>query len=138
MDFEQSFYRINLSSARISAQPKPFLSQEQVFHQLSQYQDFDRHIEEAIQNAQNVQNSLLPPFTTTSTTTIPLSRSSLPPSSTFVPLDQSLWIGGPPISPPQEHTCHHCQRTETIVNILQDEMRFMLNHIFERLNHLSN
>ncbi|GKB14070.1 hypothetical protein Tco_0847993 [Tanacetum coccineum] len=62
----------------------------------------------AIQNAQNVQNSLLPlftatspqmpppiHFTTTSKTTIPPFRTSLPPSSTFVPLDQSLWMEGP-------------------------------------------
>ncbi|GJZ73905.1 hypothetical protein Tco_0638051 [Tanacetum coccineum] len=37
-------------------------------------------------------------FTTSSTTTIPQFRSSLPPSSTFVPLDQSLWIEVPPYS----------------------------------------
>ncbi|GJR37568.1 hypothetical protein Tco_1213252 [Tanacetum coccineum] len=123
MDFKPSFPPINLSRSRLKA----------------------------IQNAQNVQNSLLPPFTTTSsqmppphhfttasTTIIPPFRSSLPPSSTFVPLDQSLWIEGPPIPPPQEHTCPHCQRTETIVNNLQNEMRFMLNYILERLNHLSN
>ncbi|GJY21019.1 hypothetical protein Tco_0393585 [Tanacetum coccineum] len=62
----------------------------------------------AIQNAQNVQNSLLPSFTTTSsqmppipplfhftttsTTSIPPFKTSIPPSSTFVPLDQSLWM----------------------------------------------
>ncbi|GJS72547.1 hypothetical protein Tco_0705388 [Tanacetum coccineum] len=51
MDFESSLHPINLSNARISAQPEPFLSREQVLHQLNQYQDFDRHIEEAIQNA---------------------------------------------------------------------------------------
>ncbi|GJR70042.1 reverse transcriptase domain-containing protein [Tanacetum coccineum] len=100
MDFEPSFHPINLSSARISAQPEPFLRREQVYHQLSQYQDFDPHIEEAIQNTQNVQNSLLPPITATSTTTIPPFRSSLPLSSTFVPLDKSLWIEGPHIPPP--------------------------------------
>ncbi|GJX25679.1 ribonuclease H-like domain-containing protein [Tanacetum coccineum] len=78
------------------AQPKSFLSREQVMQQLSQYQDFDCHFEAAIQNAQNVQNSLLPlftatspqmpppiHFTTTSTTSIPPFRTSLPPSSTF-------------------------------------------------------
>ncbi|GJX20539.1 hypothetical protein Tco_0223216 [Tanacetum coccineum] len=77
-------------------------------------------------------------FTTTSTTTMPPFRSSLTPSSTLVPLDQSLWIEGPPIPPLQEHTYPHCQRTETIVNNLQNEIGFMLNHILERLNHLSN
>ncbi|GJZ03077.1 hypothetical protein Tco_0521038 [Tanacetum coccineum] len=129
MDFKPSFPPINLSRSRLSSQPKPFLSREQVLDQLSQYQDFDRHIEEAIQNAQNVQNSLHPPFTTTSsqipppqnftttsTTIIPSFRSLLPPSSTFVPLDQSIWIEGPPIPPLQEHTCPHCQCTKTIVN----------------------
>ncbi|GKB02340.1 hypothetical protein Tco_0830429 [Tanacetum coccineum] len=102
MDFEPSFSPINLSRSRLSAQPKPFLCREQGLHQLSQYQDFDRHNEEAIQNAQNVQNSLLPPtspqmppphhFTTSFTTTIPLFRPSLPPSSTFVPLCRILII----------------------------------------------
>ncbi|GJW48598.1 hypothetical protein Tco_0080244 [Tanacetum coccineum] len=48
MDFETSFRPINLSSARMSAQPEPFPRREQVLHQLNQYQDFDRHIEEAI------------------------------------------------------------------------------------------
>ncbi|GJX89883.1 hypothetical protein Tco_0343209 [Tanacetum coccineum] len=150
MDIEPSFPPFILSRSRLSAQPEPFLSREQVLDQLSQYQDFDRHIEKAIQNAQNVQNSLLPSFTTTSqmppqyhftttsSTTIPPFRSSLPPSSTFVPLDQSLWIEGPPIPPLQEHTCPHCQCTKTIVNNLQNEIRFMLNHILEPLNHLLN
>ncbi|GJY29646.1 hypothetical protein Tco_0405413 [Tanacetum coccineum] len=140
MDFEPSFPYINLSRSRLSAQPEPFLSREQVLHQLIQYQDFDRHIEEAIQNAQQVRDSLIPPNTTfppQMSTNLPF-QTSLPPSSTFVPLDQSLWIKGPPIPPPQEHTCPHCQRTKTTVNNLQNEMRFMLNHILERLNHLSN
>ncbi|GJY41396.1 hypothetical protein Tco_0428666 [Tanacetum coccineum] len=100
MDFEPSFPPINPSKSRICAQPEPFLSRNKVMQQLRQFQDFDRHIEAAIQN---VQNSLLHPFTTTSPqmpppfyfitssiTTIPHFRTSLPPSSTFVPLDQSL------------------------------------------------
>ncbi|GKE42240.1 hypothetical protein Tco_1469524, partial [Tanacetum coccineum] len=147
MDFEPSFPPINLSRRRMCAH-EPFLSRNQVMQQLRQIQDFDRHIESAIQN---VQNSLLPPFTTTSpqmpppfyftsssTTTIPPFRPSLPPLSTFYPLDQSLWMEGPVNSQPQEHTCPHCQRTETLVNNLQNEMRFMLNHILECLNHISN
>ncbi|GKE18456.1 hypothetical protein Tco_1426033 [Tanacetum coccineum] len=114
MDFEPSFPLINLFKSRMSAQPEPFLSREQGMQEVSQYQDFDHHLEAAIQNAQNVQNSLLPPFTTTfpqmpppfhftttSTTTILPFRTSLPPSSTFVPLDQSLWMEGPSIPQPQ-------------------------------------
>ncbi|GKA19330.1 hypothetical protein Tco_0699245 [Tanacetum coccineum] len=124
MNFEPSFHHINLQSARISAQPEPFLSQEQVLDQLSQYQDFNRHIEEAIQNAQQVRDSLIPPNTTfpPQMSTIRPFRTSLPPPITFVPLDQSLWIEGPPIAPPQEHTCPHCQRTKTIVNNFQNKI----------------
>ncbi|GJY30483.1 hypothetical protein Tco_0413978 [Tanacetum coccineum] len=66
MDFEPSFPPINLSRSRLSAQPEPFLSRDQVVRELSQYQDFDHHLEAAIQNAQNMQISLLPLFTTTS------------------------------------------------------------------------
>ncbi|GKA82671.1 hypothetical protein Tco_0789419 [Tanacetum coccineum] len=122
MDFKPSFPPIKPSRNRMCAQPEPFLSRNQVIQQLRQFLDFDRHIKAAIQTAQNVQNNLLPSFTTTSpqmqppfhfttssTTTIPPFRKSLPPSSTFVPLDQSLWMEGPPYSQPQEHTCPHCQ-----------------------------
>ncbi|GJS07633.1 hypothetical protein Tco_0364429 [Tanacetum coccineum] len=63
-----------------------------------------------------------PPFyPITTSTRIPPFRTSLPPSSIFAPLDQSLWIEDPPR--PQEHKCPRCQRTETIINNLQDEMR---------------
>ncbi|GKB47457.1 hypothetical protein Tco_0898210 [Tanacetum coccineum] len=122
LDFKPSFPPIKPSRNRMCAQPEPFLSRNQVIQQLRQFLDFDRHIKAAIQTAQNVQNNLLPSFTTTSpqmqppfhfttssTTTIPPFRKSLPPSSTFVPLDQSLWMEGPPYSQPQEHTCPHCQ-----------------------------
>nr|GEV74743.1 zinc finger protein [Tanacetum cinerariifolium] len=63
MEFEPSFLPINISSARISAQPEPFLIREKVLDKLSQYLDFDRHIVEAIQNAQQVRDSLIPPNT---------------------------------------------------------------------------
>ncbi|GKA39475.1 hypothetical protein Tco_0732026 [Tanacetum coccineum] len=43
-------------------------------------------------------------FTGTSTSIIPPFRISLPLASTFVPLDQSLWIEGPSIPQLQEHT----------------------------------
>nr|GEX24461.1 hypothetical protein [Tanacetum cinerariifolium] len=111
MDFKPSFPQINLSRSRMCAQPEPFLSRVQAMQQLSQYQDFDLHLEAVIQNAQNVQNGLLLPFTTTSpqmpppihftttsSTSIPPFRTSLPPSSTFVPFDQSLWMERPPFS----------------------------------------
>ncbi|GKE07792.1 hypothetical protein Tco_1411343 [Tanacetum coccineum] len=87
MDFEPSFPPINLSRSRLSAQPEPFLNKEQVLHQLSQYQDFDHHIEESIQNAQNVQNSLLPPFTTTSLQMPPPHHFTTSSTTTTPPLD---------------------------------------------------
>ncbi|GKA12300.1 hypothetical protein Tco_0691846 [Tanacetum coccineum] len=148
MDFKPTFPPINLSRSRLSAQPEPSMTRDQIQQELNQLHTFHQNIKEAIQNAQHVQDRLiphtsittiqmLPPFYhITTSTQIPPFRTSLPPSSTFVPLDQSLWIEGPPR--PQVHTCTHCQRTETIANKLQDEMRFMLNHILERLNHLSN
>ncbi|GKA71748.1 hypothetical protein Tco_0777887 [Tanacetum coccineum] len=65
--------------------------------------------------------------------------SSLPPpklsnpTSTFPPL--------PPLGPnnpfpllTHEMFCDHCQRTQVIVDNLRDEMRFILNHILDRLN----
>ncbi|GJZ08502.1 hypothetical protein Tco_0542785 [Tanacetum coccineum] len=45
MDFELSFPPINLSRSKMSAQPEPFLSREQVMQELSQYQDLDHHLE---------------------------------------------------------------------------------------------
>ncbi|GJU27604.1 hypothetical protein Tco_1166225 [Tanacetum coccineum] len=127
IDFKPFFPPINLSRKgnRISAQPEPFMSRDQVFQEFGRLQDFSHNIEAALQNAQNVQNGLLPqepphhtsqipppsfyPFTTfqtLQTSTIPLFRPILPPSHTFVPLNQSLWIKGPSSIPqPQEHTC---------------------------------
>ncbi|GKC54695.1 hypothetical protein Tco_1077440 [Tanacetum coccineum] len=133
MDHEPSFPPINLSRSRMSAQPEPSMTRDQIHQEINQLHTLERNIQEAIQNAQNVQESLIPttsitnlqmppPFYPTSTSTqIPPFRSSLPPSSTFVPLDQSLWIENPPRL--QVHTCPHCQRTETIVNNLQDKIR---------------
>ncbi|GJZ00527.1 hypothetical protein Tco_0517956 [Tanacetum coccineum] len=37
----------------------------------------------------------------------------------------------------REMFCDHCQRTQVIVNDLREEMRFILNHILERLDVLS-
>ncbi|GJW80479.1 hypothetical protein Tco_0144454 [Tanacetum coccineum] len=136
MEFKPSFPPINLSRSRMSAQPEPFMSRDQVLEELSQLHTFFHNIEEAIQNAQNVQNSLIPPtsitslqmlppfhFTTTSTTTIPPFRPSLPPSSTFVRLDQSLWMEGPSLPQPQEHSCPYYQCTKTLIYNLRNEMR---------------
>nr|GEW24697.1 hypothetical protein [Tanacetum cinerariifolium] len=120
VDFKPSFPPINLSKSRLSAQPEPFISKDKFLEELSQLYNFFNKLEEAIQNAQNVQNSLIPPtfisslqmppsfhLTTTSTTTLPPFRPTLPPSSTFVPLDQSLLMEGPSRPQPQEHSCPH-------------------------------
>ncbi|GKB17680.1 hypothetical protein Tco_0851603 [Tanacetum coccineum] len=37
-----------------------------------------------------------------------------------------------------EMFCDHCQRTQVIVDNLRDEMRFILNHILDRLNVLAH
>nr|GEV06174.1 ribonuclease H-like domain-containing protein [Tanacetum cinerariifolium] len=137
--FKPTFPPINLSRRRLSAQPEPFMTRDQIQQELGQLHTLEQNIQEAIRNAQHVQESLIPrtsittvqlptPFYPTITSTqIPHFRTSLPPSSTFVPLDQSLWIKDSPR--PQVHICPQCQRTETIINNLQDEMRFTLNHI---------
>ncbi|GJT25902.1 retrotransposon protein, putative, ty1-copia subclass [Tanacetum coccineum] len=134
MDFEPTFPPINLSRSRLSAQPEPTITRNQIQQELNQLHTLEQNIQEAIQNAQHVQKSLItptsittlqmpPPFypTTTSTQILPF-KTSFPPSITCVPLDQSLWIEDRPR--PQVHTCPHCQRTKTIVNNLQDEMRY--------------
>ncbi|GJY58345.1 hypothetical protein Tco_0458237 [Tanacetum coccineum] len=108
MDFEPFFLPINLSrrGSRFSAQPKPFMSRDQVLQEFGQLQNFSHNLEAAIQNSQCVQDSLFPPFTTNpsqtpplpsslhftsnSTTAIPPFRPIFPPSNIFVPLDQSL------------------------------------------------
>ncbi|GKE24609.1 hypothetical protein Tco_1436121 [Tanacetum coccineum] len=148
MDFKPSFQPINLSRSRLSAQPEPSMNRDQIHQELNQLHTLEQNIQEAIQNAQHVQESLIAPtsittlqmplpfYPTTTSTQIPPFRTTFPPSSTFASLDQSLWIKDP--HRPQVHTCPHCQRTETIINNFQDEMTFMLNHILDRLNHLSN
>ncbi|GKA65207.1 hypothetical protein Tco_0764914 [Tanacetum coccineum] len=61
-------------------------------------------------------------------TSLPLLPPHLPPPNTFLPIDQSLWIDGPPPQPTRhEHLCDHCQRTHTLVHEVRDEMRFMFN-----------
>ncbi|GJR71076.1 hypothetical protein Tco_0083441 [Tanacetum coccineum] len=147
MDFKPTFHPINFSRSRLSAQPDLSMTRDQIQQDLNQLHTLHQNIQEAIQNAHLVQDCLIPPtsipnlqmpppfYPVTTSTQIPPFR-SLPPSSIFVPLDQSLWIKDPPR--PQEHTCLHCQRTKIVVKNLQDEMRFMLNHILDRLDHLLN
>ncbi|GJV12432.1 hypothetical protein Tco_1353973 [Tanacetum coccineum] len=48
MDFKPSFPPINLFRSRLSAQPEPFMSREQVLEELSQLHTFSHNIEEAI------------------------------------------------------------------------------------------
>ncbi|GJX42681.1 hypothetical protein Tco_0257671 [Tanacetum coccineum] len=89
MDFEPFFPPINLSrrGGRMSAQPEPLLSRDQVLQELGQYQDFDHHLKAAIQNTQNVQNNILPPFTTISSQMPPMPSSfySTTISTTAIP-----------------------------------------------------
>ncbi|GJT28907.1 retrovirus-related pol polyprotein from transposon TNT 1-94 [Tanacetum coccineum] len=57
-----------------------------------------------------------------------------PQNQTLQNLDSSLWINGPSaLSVYHEHFCECCQRTQVIANELREEMRFILNHILERL-----
>nr|GEY50125.1 hypothetical protein [Tanacetum cinerariifolium] len=65
MDFEPSFLPTNLlrRNNRFFAQLKPFMSQEQILKEMGLLLDFSQNIEIALRNAQSVQNSLLPPIT---------------------------------------------------------------------------
>ncbi|GJS70770.1 hypothetical protein Tco_0703611 [Tanacetum coccineum] len=108
MNFEPTFPPINLSRSRLSARPEPFMTREEIHQELSQLHTLEQNIQEAIQNAQQVQESLIPPtsistiqmpppfYPFSTSTQIPPFRTSLPPSSIFSPLDQSFWIENPP------------------------------------------
>ncbi|GKA91234.1 hypothetical protein Tco_0813104 [Tanacetum coccineum] len=108
MDHKPSSPPINFSRSRLSAQPEPSMTRDEIHQELNQLHTLEQNIQEAIQNAQHVQESLIPPtfitnlqmpppfYPTSTLTQIPPFRSSLPPSSIFVPLDQSLWIEHPP------------------------------------------
>ncbi|GKC79535.1 hypothetical protein Tco_1130309 [Tanacetum coccineum] len=133
MDFKPSCPPINLSRSRLSAQPEASMTRDQIHQELNHLHTLEQNLHKAIQNAQHVQESLIPPtsittlqmpppfYPTTTSSQIQPFRTSFPSSTTFVPLDQSLWIEDPPR--PQVHTCPHCQRTETIVNNFKDKMR---------------
>ncbi|GKE38903.1 hypothetical protein Tco_1462308 [Tanacetum coccineum] len=65
--------------------------------------------------------------------TPPLPSMELP----FLPFPPQL----PPLGPnnpfpllTHEMFCDHCQRTQVIINDLRDEMKFIINHILERLD----
>ncbi|GJY49277.1 hypothetical protein Tco_0439233, partial [Tanacetum coccineum] len=102
MDFEPTYPDINLSRSRLSAQPEPSMTRDQIQQDLNQVHNLQQNIQEAIQNAQRMQDSLIPPtsitnlqmpppfYPITTSTQIPPFRTSRPPSSIFVPLDQSL------------------------------------------------
>ncbi|GJT40347.1 hypothetical protein Tco_0940212 [Tanacetum coccineum] len=108
MNFEPNFTPINLSRSRLSARPEPSMTRDQIIQELSQLHTLEQNIQEAIQNAQQVQESLIPPtsittlqmpppfYPTATLTQLPPSGTSLPPSSIFFPLDQSFWIEDPP------------------------------------------
>ncbi|GJR51920.1 hypothetical protein Tco_1402441 [Tanacetum coccineum] len=83
----------------------------------------------------------LPPISTMEPSLPPLPPQlpSFPPnpSSNFPPL--------PPLGPnnpipllTHEMFCKHCQRTQVVVDNLRDEVRFILNHILDRLNVLTH
>ncbi|GKF36089.1 hypothetical protein Tco_0112847 [Tanacetum coccineum] len=98
MDFKPTFPPINLSRSRLSAQPEPSMTRDQIQQELNQLHTLDQNIQEAIQNVQHVQDSLntptsitklqIPPpfYHVTTSTKIPPFRTSLPPSRIFVPL----------------------------------------------------
>ncbi|GJR79408.1 hypothetical protein Tco_0150193 [Tanacetum coccineum] len=131
------------TTTRTNTQPK---EKERIQQEINNLQSFNQNVQEAIQNAQYVQDSLIPPtsithvqlpppfYPITASIQTPPFDPSFPPPSTFGPIDQTLWLEQPP--KPQDHTCPHCQKTETIINNFQTETRFMLNRILERLNHI--
>ncbi|GJZ10478.1 hypothetical protein Tco_0545237 [Tanacetum coccineum] len=128
--------------------PNPSMERENIEQEIQNLQTFHQNVQEAIQNAQYVQDNLIPPTSIThvqlpppfypisTSTQTPLFGAPFPPPSTFGPLDQSLWLEQPP--KPQDHTCPHCLKTESIINNFQTETRFMLNHVLERINDISN
>nr|GEV18040.1 hypothetical protein [Tanacetum cinerariifolium] len=64
--------------------------------------------------------------------------SLLPLPSQLSPHSQPMWSNNAFSPLTHEMFCEHCQRTQVIVNDLRDEMRFILNHILERLNTITH
>ncbi|GJQ96491.1 hypothetical protein Tco_0007630 [Tanacetum coccineum] len=60
----------------------------------------------------------------------------LPPQ--ISPHSQPMWSNDAFPLLTHEMFCEHCQRTQVIVNDVHDEMRFILNHILERLTTLTH
>ncbi|GKB22438.1 hypothetical protein Tco_0861839 [Tanacetum coccineum] len=87
----------------------------------------------------------IPPIESTFPSPTPDMEPPLPP------LPPHLLLNLPLINPPllplgpnnpfliltHEMFCEHCQRTQAIIDNIQEEMRFILNHILDRLNVLS-
>ncbi|GJS62114.1 hypothetical protein Tco_0656898 [Tanacetum coccineum] len=65
MDFEPTLPFINLSRSRLSAQPEPSITRNQIQQELNQLYTLEQNIQEAIRNAQHVQESLIPPTSIT-------------------------------------------------------------------------
>ncbi|GKA21866.1 hypothetical protein Tco_0707828 [Tanacetum coccineum] len=61
INFEPTFPPINLYRSRLSARPEPSMTRDQIHQELSQLYTLEQNIQEAIQNAQQVQESLIPP-----------------------------------------------------------------------------
>ncbi|GJU97640.1 hypothetical protein Tco_1326911 [Tanacetum coccineum] len=116
--------------------PNPSMERENIEQEIRNLQTFHQNVQEAIQNAQYVQDNLIPPTSIThvqlpppfypisTSTQTPLFGAPFPPPSIFGPLDQSLRLEQPP--KPQDHTCPHCLRTESIINNFQTETRYVL------------
>ncbi|GJZ72242.1 hypothetical protein Tco_0636093 [Tanacetum coccineum] len=83
----------------------------------------------------------LPPISTMEPSLPPLP----PQLPTFPQNPPSNFPSLPPLGPnnpfpllTHEMFCEHCQRTQVVVDNLRDEMRFILNHILDRLNVLTH
>ncbi|GKA15160.1 hypothetical protein Tco_0694907 [Tanacetum coccineum] len=64
----------------------------------------------------------------------PLPPQCLPPPPSQLPPLRPLGPNNPFLLLTHEMFCEHCQRTQVLVDNLQGEMRFILNHILDRLN----
>ncbi|GJX86074.1 hypothetical protein Tco_0336848 [Tanacetum coccineum] len=145
---EPTIPSLNPNLHQNNTQPNPLIERENIHREVQNLQTFHQNIEEEIQNAQHVQDNLIPPTSIThvhlpppfppTTTPIqtPLFNPSFPPPSVYGPIDQTLWLESHP--KPQEHSCLHCEKTEAMINNFKTKTRFMLNHILERINNISN